>query len=90
MKEELDAYTENGLLKSKSESGRTLLEYAYDRNRNLTSLADSAGNIIHYSYDVMNRLKRVSGGSEEVYAAYDYNGVGQVQSLCYGNGVQTK
>ena len=32
----------------------------------------------------------MSGGSEEVYAAYDYNGVGQVQSLCYGNGVQTK
>ena len=84
------AYTENGLLKSKSASGRPLFKYAYDSNRNLTSLTDGGGNIIHYSYDVMNRLKKVAGGRDEVLAAYDYDGVGQIRRLRYGNGVQTE
>ena len=84
------AYTENGLLKSKSASGRPLFKYAYDSNRNLTSLTDGGGNIIHYSYDVMNRLKKVAGGRDEVLAAYDYDGAGQIRKLRYGNGVQTE
>ena len=83
------AYTENGLLKSKSASGRPLFKYAYDSNRNLTSLTDGGGNIIHYSYDVMNRLKKVAGGRDEVLASYDYDGAGQIRKLRYGNGVQT-
>ena len=84
------AYTENGLLKSKSASGRPLFKYAYDSNRNLTSLTDSAGNIVQYSYDVMNRLKKVAGGRDEVLVAYDYDGAGQLRKLRYGNGVQTE
>ncbi len=83
-------YTESGLLKNKAVSGNTLLEYAYDRNRNLTSLADSAGNVVYYSYDMLNRLKQVSGGGEDVLADYDYTGAGQIRNLRYGNGVETE
>ena len=74
-------YTESGLLKNKAVSGNTLLEYAYDRNRNLTSLADSAGNVVYYSYDMLNRLKQVSGGGEDVLADYDYTGAGQIRKI---------
>jgi len=49
------AYTENGLLKSKSASDRTLLEYAYDSNQNLTSLTDSAGNVTRSDIFMTNR-----------------------------------
>ena len=84
------AYTENGLLKSKSTSDKTLLEYAYDGNRNLTSLADGMGNVVYYSYDVMNRLKKVMGGRDDVLADYDYDGAGQIKSLSYGNSVRTE
>ncbi len=84
------AYTENGLLKNKTAFGKTLLEYAYDRNRNLSSLADSMGNVVYYSYDMLNRLKRVSGGREDVLADYHYTGAGQIRSLRYGNGVETE
>ena len=66
------------------------MEYAYDRNRNLSSLADSMGNVVCYSYDMLNRLKRVSGGREDVLADYDYTGAGQIRSLRYGNGVETE
>lgn len=84
------AYTENGLLKSKSASDKVLLEYAYDGNRNLTSLANGTENIVYYSYDVRNRLKKVVGGRDELLADYDYDGAGQIKRLSYGNGVQTE
>ena len=40
-------FTENSLLKSKSATGETLLEYAYDRSRNLSCLTDRASNTLH-------------------------------------------
>ena len=83
-------YTENGLLKGKSASDRTLLEYAYDGNRNLTSLANGTENIVSYSYDVRNRIKKVVSGRDELLADYDYDGAGQIKRLSYGNGVQTE
>ena len=84
------AYTPNGLLKSKSASGKPLLEYAYDRSRNLSCLTDSAGNSLHYTYDAMNRLKQVSEGQEDILASYSYNPFGGLCRLQYGNGIQTE
>ncbi len=84
------AYTENGLLKSKSASGKPLLEYAYDRNNNLSCLTDSSGRSIHYTYDAMNRLEQVTEGQGGVLASYSYNCAGGLQKLCYGNGIQTE
>ena len=84
------AYTENGLLKSKSASGKPLLEYAYDRNNNLSCLTDSSGRSIHYTYDAMDRLKQVTAGHGEVLASYSYNCAGGLQKLRYGNGIQTE
>ena len=36
--------------------------------------ADSGGNVVYYSYDMLNCLKRVSGGREDVLADFDYTG----------------
>ena len=84
------AYTPNGLLKSKSASGKTLLEYTYDRSRNLSCLTDSAGNSLHYTYDAMDRLKQVSEGQGDILASYSYNPSGGLCRLQYGNGIQTE
>ena len=84
------AYTPNGLLKSKSASGKTLLEYAYDRSRNLSCLTDSAGNSLHYTYDAMDRLKQVSEGQGDILTSYSYNPSGGLCRLQYGNGIQTE
>lgn len=83
------AYTENGLLKSKSLSGHFLLEYAYDRNRNLARLTDRAGRIVHYTYDAQDRLEQVKDESGELLASYQYNPSGQLQNQQYGNGLHT-
>ena len=84
------AYTPNGLLKSKSASGKTLLEYTYDRSRNLSCLTDSAGNSLHYTYDAMDRLEQVSEGPGDILASYSYNPSGGLCRLQYGSGIQTE
>ena len=49
-------YTANGQLRSKSSTGKSLLEYAYDRNGNITELKDLTGAVTRYTYDSMNQL----------------------------------
>ena len=68
-----DYFIENSLLKSKSASGKPLLEYAYDRSRNLSCLTDSAGSTLHYTYDAMDRLKQVSEGQGDLLALVKNN-----------------
>ena len=84
------AYTPNDLLKSKSASGKPLLEYTYDRNGNLSCLTDSIGNSLHYTYDTVNRLEQVSEGQGNILASYSYHSFGGLCKLQYGNGIQTE
>ena len=84
------AYTENGLLKRKSADGVPLLDYAYDRNRNLSGLTDRTGRTIRYAHDALDRLTQVTEGPEHVLASYHYHKGGPLQTLCYGNGLQTE
>ena len=84
-------YTENGLLRRKEASGKTLLKYGYDGNRNVTSLTDVTGKTVRYRYDVMNRLEGVEDAEQGVeLAGYQYTGFGQIRSQEYGNGNCTK
>ena len=75
------AYTPNGLLKSKSASGKTLLEYAYDRmNRLLEAVQD--GKTEKYTYDLVgNRLRKESGQKTEIY---EYNAKNQLTGIQSG------
>ena len=57
-------YTANGQLRSKSSSGKSLLEYAYDRNGNITELKDLTGAVTRYTYDSINRLLRTGGAKD--------------------------
>lgn len=45
------------MLKSKSASGKTLLEYTYDKNNNLKTLKDITGKYTKYLYDDADHLK---------------------------------
>ena len=84
-------YTENGLLKSKSSAGKTLLAYGYDKNRSLSSLTDVTGKTVRYVYDAMDRLKRVEDGTQgTALAGYEYTDSGKVRALEYGNGVRSE
>ena len=57
-------YTANGQLRSKSSTGKSLLEYAYDRNGNITELKDLTGAVTRYTYDSINRLLRTGGAKD--------------------------
>lgn len=84
-------YTQNGLLKRKASSGKTLLQYSYDKNRNVTSMLDVTGKQVRYAYDAMNRLKRVEDverGAE--LAGYRYTAFGRIETLEYGNGIKSE
>ena len=82
-------YTEHGLLQKKSSAKTPLLEYAYDKNKNIIQRTDVTGNHTHYTYNALNRLEQVTKDNGELLASYRYTIAGQMEQLCYGNGVKT-
>ena len=82
-------YTAHGLLQKKSSAKTSLLEYVYDKNRNIVQRTDVAGNHTHYTYNSLNRLEKVTKENGELLASYRYTIAGQMEQLCYGNGVKT-
>ena len=70
-----------GLLKRKSVSGKTLLEYTYDKNNNLKTIQDENDNIqAQYEYFGNDNIKSVTLGNG-VKTEYSYDGDGNVASL---------
>jgi len=68
------------------------LHYRYDEAGNLTNLWSSTANGVNvrYGYDSLNRLKAVTNvvsGSPSLAALYGFDGVGNLQSIQYGNNV---
>ena len=81
-------YYDNGRLKEKQASGRTLLAYAYDLSGNITSRRDLTGKETCYGYDRCGRLKSVTDNGR-VLAAYTYHGDGRVESRTIADTIRT-
>ena len=64
------------------------LNYRYDANGNLTNLwSNTPGGVTNaYQYDALNRLTNVLAAGSAA-ASYGFDGLGNLQSLHYGNGV---
>jgi RHS repeat-associated protein len=70
-------------------SGPTIsLNYRFDANGNLTNLwSSSSGGVTNfYQFDALNRLTNVLANGSQA-AGYGFDGVGNLQSIRYGNGV---
>jgi RHS repeat-associated protein len=64
------------------------LNYAYDADGNVTNLWSSTtgGANLQYAYDPLNRITNVLAGGSAA-ASYGFDGVGNLQSIRYANGV---
>ena len=83
-------YNIEGLLKRKSASGKTLLEYTYDKNNNLKTIQDITGKHSKYTYDKADRLKTIQDENNKIQAQYEYFGNDNIKSVTLGNGVKTE
>ncbi|AGX44480.1 RHS repeat-associated protein [Clostridium saccharobutylicum] len=82
-------YNIEGLLESKSASGRTLLRYTYDKNNNIKTIKDITGKSSIYSYDEENRVKLIQDDNENSLAIYDYYKNNNIKSVTVGNGLKS-
>lgn len=83
-------YNVEGLLEKKSTSGKTLLEYTYDKDNNIKSIKDITGKSSKYTYDKANRLKTIKDEEDKVQAEYTYFNNDNIKSVTLGNGVKTE
>ncbi|UYZ34373.1 hypothetical protein OD350_19190 [Clostridium beijerinckii] len=83
------SYNIEGMLESKSASGRTLLKYTYDRNNNIRTIKDITGKSSIYSYDDADRVKLIQDDKQNNLAIYDYYKNDNIKSVSLGNGLKT-
>ena len=81
-------YYDNGRLREKQASGRTLIAYAYDLSGNITSRRDLTGKETCYGYDRCGRLKSVTDNGR-LLAVYTYHSDGRVESRTIADTIRT-
>ncbi|OOM11718.1 RNase A-like domain-containing protein [Clostridium saccharobutylicum] len=82
-------YNIEGMLETKSASGRTLLSYTYDKNQNIKTIKDITGKSSIYSYDEADRVRLIQDDNENNLAIYDYYKNDSIKSVTVGNGLKT-
>ena len=83
------SYYQNGLLREKKASGRTLLSYAYDLDGNKVSRRDITGKETGYVYNKDGQLTGVTDNGQPL-ATYRYHADGNVESLTIGKSLTTR
>ncbi|OOM17516.1 tRNA nuclease WapA precursor [Clostridium saccharobutylicum] len=83
------AYNIEGMLETKSASGRTLLSYTYDKNQNIKTIKDITGKSSIYSYDEADRVRLIQDDKDVTLASYDYYKNNSIKSVTVGNGLKT-
>ena len=82
-------YNKEGLLESKSSSGKTLLKYTYDKNDNIKTIKDISGKSSIYSYDDADRVTLISDENKNNIANYSYYNNDNIKSVTLGNGIKS-
>ncbi|MCB2343328.1 HNH/endonuclease VII fold putative polymorphic toxin, partial [Clostridium estertheticum] len=82
-------FNDEGMLESKSASGRILLNYAYDKNNNIKTIKDITGKSSIYRYDDTNRVKEIKDNNENTLVNYDYFKNDDIKTINYGNGLKS-
>ncbi|MCB2355755.1 RHS repeat domain-containing protein [Clostridium estertheticum] len=83
------SFNDEGMLESKSASGRTLLSYDYDKNNNIKTIKDISGKSSIYRYDEANRVKEIKNNNENTVVDYDYFKNDNIKTINYGNGLKS-
>ncbi|OOM06312.1 RHS repeat-associated core domain-containing protein [Clostridium saccharobutylicum] len=83
------SYNIEGMLETKSASGRTLLRYTYDKNQNIKTIKDITGKSSIYSYDEADRVRLIQDDKDVTLASYDYYKNDSIKSVTVGNGLKT-
>ncbi|MCB2343292.1 RHS repeat-associated core domain-containing protein, partial [Clostridium estertheticum] len=83
------SFNDEGMLESKSASGRTLLSYDYDKNNNIKTIKDITGKSSIYNYDAANRVKEIKDNNENTVVNYDYFKNDNIKNINYGNGLKS-
>ncbi|MBU3218420.1 RHS repeat domain-containing protein, partial [Clostridium estertheticum] len=83
------SFNDEGMLESKSASGKKLLSYDYDKNNNTKTIKDITGKSSIYSYDDANRVKEIKDNNEDNLVNYAYFKNDNIKSINYGNGLKS-
>ena len=82
-------YNKEGLLESKSASGKTLLKYTYDKNNNIKAIKDISGKSSIYNYDEADRVTLITDENKNSLAQYEYYSNDDIKSVTLGNGIKS-
>ena len=82
-------YNKEGLLESKSASGKTLLKYTYDKNNNIKTILDVSGKSSIYKYDEADRVTLITDEKKNTLAEYSYYNNNNIKSVTLGNGIKS-
>ena len=82
-------YTQEGRLKRKSSSGRTLIAYTYHTDGQRASLTDVTGKTVFYRYDSLRRLKSLVNKQGQELVRYVYDAQNRIKETQYGTGITT-
>ena len=82
-------YTPEGYLERKATCGKTLIAYTYHQDGQIASIKDVTGKTTYYSYDILGRIDELTDDEGKVVAKYTYLPNNLIESITYGNAIQT-
>lgn len=70
----------------KQTQNKKTVGFTHDNAGNLTSISYPGGNVLQYNYDEAGRVTAITDNQQRTIATYQYNPLGQFDSIIYYNG----